>query len=439
MKKLIKQVLGSLAGVALLSSCSFANNGYGQTPNYGSSQYYGAYNSGQGYSGNSYQTSYYSQGYNSYNQGYQGQYQTQNTGMGNNFSYVDNNWIEDQLRFAVTDVNQNRPYQAMQKLYSLSSYVRKFGDSELYRRVQLTIQLGYKSSLKTEINSIYGSFKSGGMRLGWESGANQSYQGQDDLSKKYITDQFRLVMADLNSGQQNRARQRLRALQGAIPPQGNERLVRRVYYAASVNRPSQMKTEVQSIISEINAGTLLLNDTENNAANFYGTGTNPYSQPDYSGVGGGSYTQGGGSYNQNPGGFQGDGRYGTPGQYQPQPQPVQTGLPPFGNNTAQNPGYDTVNYNEQNNGNPSNNGQGSSGIDFNQNNPYQPSTNNGTSAPTTQAPQAPTVDLAQLKSNVNEAYSKLKTALASGDGDKIMTARDEYAKVQAAYEAGKNQ
>lgn len=436
MKKLVKQVLGSVAAVALLTSSSFANYGYNATPNYGSSQYYGAYNSGQGYSGNGYQTSYYSQGYNSYNQGYQGNYQNQGQGMGNNFSYVDNNWIEDQLKFAVTDVNQNRPYQAMQKLYSLSSYVRQFGDSELYRRVQLTIQLGYKSSLKSEINAIYGSFKQGGMRLGWESAANQSYQGQDDLSKQYIIGQFNAVMADLNAGQQNRGRQRLMALQNAIPPQGNERLVRRVYYASTVNKPSQMKAEVQTIISEINAGSLVLNDTENNAANFYGTGTSPYTQPDYSGMGGGSYTQGGGSYNQGgmPGGFQ-DGRYSDGQQYQQNPQPT-TGLPPFnGNNTGQNPGYGTVNYNDQ----PT---QNNGGIDFNQNNPYQPSTTTATSTNTptaTAAPQAPTVDLAQLKSNVNQAYSKLKTALASGDGEKIMAAREEYATVQAAYEAGKNQ
>ena len=112
------------------------------------------------------------------------------------------------------------------------------------------------------------------MRLGWESGANQSYNGQDDISQDYIINQLNLVIADINNKNQNRGRQRLQGLQAAIPPMGNDRLVRRVYYAATVNRPSQMKAEVENLIQEIQSGSIVLNDTENNPYNYYyGYGT----------------------------------------------------------------------------------------------------------------------------------------------------------------------
>ena len=227
--KLIRTVIGSafLVGTsfAYMYPSQYSSGGYGTTYSQGSYAY------GQGYQGSSYQTSYYGSGYGGYYQGYQGYYGGgYGSGMGNNFAYVDNNWIEDQLRFALTDVQQNRPHAALQKLYSLSSYAQQFGDSELYRRVQLAIRLGYKSSLNSEVQGLFNDWKAGKMRLGWESGSNQSYQGQDDISKEYILAQLGAVLADLNGGNQNRARQRLMGLQSAVPPMGNDRLIRRIYY-----------------------------------------------------------------------------------------------------------------------------------------------------------------------------------------------------------------
>jgi len=430
MKNVIKQVLGFACASFLLSSTVVANysyTGYGSSQGYGSNYTNGSYNYSQGYQGSGYQSSYYGQGYGNYTQGYQGYYGGgYSSGMGNQFAYVDNNWIEDQLRFAVTDVNQNRPYGAMQKLQSVSSYVQGFGDSQLYRRLQLAIRLGYKSSLKAEINSIYNDWKGGKMRLGWESGANQSYQGQDDITESYIISQLQQVVRDIDGKQQNRGRQRLMGLQSAIPPQGNDRLIRRVYYASTVNRPSQMKSEVNALIAEIRSGNLVLNDTENNAWNYYyGSGSNPYSQPDQGYPGGGPQTQPPPPYGG--GGLPGDGpRY---DQGYPGGGGAYTGLPETG---SPNPG--TIYY-------PPATGGGST-TDYS-NNPYQPQPQPApadpvaTQPPAPTAPVAPQVDVAQLKANVSAAYSKLKTALASGDRDQIMAAQNEYKAAQAAYEAAK--
>ena len=418
MKNLIKIVLGSALTLVTtgVSHSNYLQQGY----NYGNSYTYGTYGYGQGYQGSAYQSNYYGQGYGGYSQGYQGYYGGgYQSGMGNNFAYVDNNWIEDQLRFAVTDVNQNRPYSAMQKLNSLSSYVQGFGDSELYRRVQLAIRLGYKSSLKNEIQTLYNDWKGGKMRLGWESGANQSYNGQDDISKEYVISQLNLVIADLNGNNQNRGRQRLYGLQSAIPPMGNDRLVRRVYYAASVNRPSQMKSEVQNLIQEIQSGSIVLNDTENNPYNYYyGYGTtNPYNQPDQGYPGGG--------YN-NP------------------PAPYDNGFPPFGEGSR----YD-MGYGQPTNELPSGNQPGPGTIYYPPGYEIQPPVTNlpqlqqdpstGGSVPVAPqpVPAAPSVSLEQLQANVAAAYSKLKEAISSGDRDQIQQATDAYKKAQRALESAK--
>jgi hypothetical protein len=418
-----KIVLILLGMGGLLVSSLFANMYPGQfaaSGGYGSSYPNGSYSYGQGYQGSSFQTSYYSQGYGGYNQGYQGYYGGgYDSGMGNNFSYVDNNWIEDQLRFAVTDVNQNRPYGAMQKLQGLSGYVQQFGDSELYRRVQLTTRLSYKSSLRDEVNKIYTDWKAGGMRLGWESGANQSYMGQDDISQAYLIAQLQDVIRDIDANKQNRGRQRLLGLQSAIPPRGNDRLVRRVYYASTVNRPSQMKSEVEALIAEIQSGSLILNDTENNPENYYyGSGaTNPYSQSDQ-GYPGGGYTGPG----QDQGGFPGggprydQGSYG--GGYGGIPGPSTIQYPPGGSvgQPISQPGT----------------------IDF-QNQGYQPGIPSDSTTPqaASQPVAEPIADLVQLKANVAAAYSKLKIALTEADMEKIKIARDEYAAAQLAFEKAK--
>jgi len=419
-----------MGGFSVSSLFAYMYPGQFTASGYGSSYPNGSYSYGQGYQGSSYQTSYYSQGYGNYNQGYQGYYGGgYGSGMDNHFSYVDNNWIEDQLRFAVTDVNQNRPYGAMQKLQGLSSYAQQFGDSELYRRVQLTIRLGYKSSLRAEINQIYSDWKAGGMRLGWESGANQSYQGQDDISQSYVVSQLQAVISDIDANKQNRGRQRLMGLQSAIPPRGNERLVRRVYYASTVNRPSQMKSEVNALIAEIQSGSLILNDTENNPENYYyGSGsTNPYSQSDQ-GYPGGGYAGPG----MDSGGYPGGG-----------PRYDQGG---YGQDSGGIPGAGTIQYP------PGGPGSGISGgatfggpagqpgtIDF-QNQGYQPQNSSGSTVapqPTAVPVAQPTVDLVQLKANVAAAYSELKRALTEGDMEKIKTARNAYAAAQSAFEKAK--
>lgn len=426
MKNLKKIILGSALSMVLagVSHSNYLQQGYNygsnQGYNYGNSYTYGTYGYGQGYQGNSYQSSYYGQGYGGFTQGYQGYYGGgYQSGMSNNFAYVDNNWIEDQLRFAVTDVNQNRPYSAMQKLNSLSSYVQGFGDSELYRRVQLAIRLGYKSSLKNEIQTLYNDWKGGKMRLGWESGANQSYNGQDDISKEYVISQLNLVIADLNGNNQNRGRQRLYGLQSAIPPMGNDRLVRRVYYAASVNRPSQMKSEVQNLINEIQSGSIVLNDTENNPYNYYyGYGTtNPYNQPDQ--------------------GFPGGG-------YQNPPPPYDNGFPPFGQGSR----YD-MGYGQPTNELPQSNQPGPETIYYPPGYDIQPPVTNlpqpqpdpSNVGPNPVAPQpapaAPSISLEQLQANVAAAYSKLKEAISSGDREQIQQARDAYKNAQMSYEAAK--
>ena len=415
MKNLIRKVIGCSAIFSLVGTlcANYQQLNY----NYGNNYTYGTYGYGQGYQGNSYQSNYYGQGYGSYMQGYQGYYGGgYQSGMGNSFSYVDNNWIEDQLRFAVTDVNQNRPYAAMQKLNSLSSYVQGFGDSQLYRRVQLAIRLGYKSSLKQEIQTLYDDWRSGGMRLGWESGANQSYNGQDDISEEYVISQLNLVIADINNSNQNRGRQRLYGLQSAIPPMGNDRLVRRVYYAASVNRPSQMKSEVQSLIEEISSGSIVLNDTENNPYNYYyGSGTtNPYNLPDQ-GYPGGGYTNAPTPYD-NGGGFLGGGRYDM-GYGQPT------------NDLPQVPGPGTINYPGGYDVAPPVTGLP---------NPVNPPVVDPAPIAPQPTPAAPVVSLDQLKANVSSAYTNLKQALSSGERDQIQQATDAYKAAQSSYESAKS-
>ena len=416
MKNLIRKTLGSAAFVALIASAhaNYQQQGY----NYGNSYTYGTYGYGQGYQGSSYQSSYYGQGYGNYTQGYQGYYGGgYQSGMGNAFSYVDNNWIEDQLRFAVTDVNQNRPYAAMQKLNSLSSYVQGFGDSQLYRRVQLAIRLGYKSSLKQEIQTLYDDWRSGGMRLGWESGANQSYNGQDDISQEYIINQLNLVIADINNKNQNRGRQRLQGLQAAIPPMGNDRLVRRVYYAATVNRPSQMKAEVENLIQEIQSGSIVLNDTENNPYNYYyGYGTtNPYSLPDQ-GYPGAGISQSPMPYDYGNGYFRGGSRYDM-GYGQPT------------NELPQVPGPGTINYPGGYDVMPPVTGLPQ---------PVDPPVSQPDPISPQPAPAAPAVSLEQLKANVSSSYSNLKQALTGGDRDQIQQATDAYKAAQTSYESAKS-
>jgi hypothetical protein len=413
MKLFVKQVLGKLSVLAVLCVPAFANysSPYGYTTGaYGTGYANGVYNYGQAYYGANAQTNYYSQGYNNYYQGYQGSYQQGTNvygGMGNSYQYVDNGWIEDQLKFAVSDVNQNQPYSAMSRLQTISNYVRQFGDSELYRRVAYAAQLGYKSSLASEINSIYNSWRAGNLRVGWEASSNQSYSGQDDISKSYIVGELNSVMQELSGNQQNRGRQRLWALVQAIPPMGNDRLIRRIQYAGSVTKPSQMRSEVQSIISEINSGSLILNDTENSAYNFYyGGSTNPYTLPDQ----GGSAT--GGSYYNN--GYPGTTTTTTTGT-----ATTYTGanyLSTSGNDASL--GYDSLNY---------------SGTT------YAPSaaTTTTDATATTAAAATPAVDVQQLKANVAAAYSELKAALAEGDRGKITDAQAKYAAAQSAYEAAK--
>jgi len=414
MKNMIRQVLGSALGLVVATTALEANAQYAMTTAYGSPYQYGTYQYGQAYQGQSYQTSYYAQGYNGYNQGYQGYSgQTGYTGMGANFSYVDNNWIEDNLRFAVQDVNQNRPYQAMQKLQTMMSYVRQFGDSELYRRTALVASLGYRSSLTQEVNQLYSDFKAGNLRVGWESGSNQSFNGQDDISKDYVVAQLNSALADLNSSQQNRGRQRLQALVQAIPPLGNDRLIRRVYYAAGISTPSQMKSEIQSIVSEINAGTLVLNDTVNNPHNFYYGGapmTSPYGMPDQNVYGTTQYTNGGGAIPT-----MGAGQYGQSG--------------PYTTNPGTSLGYDTVNYTQG--------GIISQPAVVQPNDAYVAPVNTNPATPTTVAPAAPQVDVAQLKANVAQTYESLKKALAEGDRDKILSAQQAYKNAQTAYEQAK--
>lgn len=412
--KLVRNVVGSAlivgSSYAYMYPTQYAAGGYGTTYSQG------AYAYGQGYQGSSYQTNYYGAGYGGYYQGYQGYYGGgYGSGMGNNFSYVDNNWIEDQLRFALTDVQQNRPNAAIQKLYSLSSYAQQFGDSELYRRVQLAIRLGYKSSLTSEVQGLFNDWKAGKMRLGWESGSNQSYQGQDDISKDYVVAQLNAVLADLSGGNQNRARQRLMGLQSAIPPLGNDRLVRRIYYASTVNRPSQMKSEVEALKQEIQSGALILNDTENNAANYYyGYGsTNPYAQPD-------SSFPGGNSSGINPG--INTGLY--PGRYD--------GLGPVLEPSY--PGAGGIQYPTNGGGAPIQYPVQTPVVDYT--NPIQ------NPAPATPAPavvvaQPAVVDLPQLQANVAAAYSKLKVALSEANPEAIKAAQSEYAAAQAAYEKAK--
>jgi hypothetical protein len=416
MKNIIKQVMGTGALCVFMALCSVTEANYSPyaytSSGYGTSYNAGTYGYGQGYTGNSYQTSYYSQGYNGYQQGYQGSYGSgsYNQGMGNAFAYVDNAWIEDQLRFAASDVNQKRPYQAVQRLQTVSAYVQQFGDSEIYRRLQLAMSIQYKSSLTNEVNSILADWQAGKMRLGWESGANQSYQGQDDISKSYIIGQLQTALSDLNNNQQNRGRQRLWGLVSAIPPLGNERLIRRVQYAGTVSSPSQMRAEIESIMSEINSGTLILNDTENNPYNYYyGYNTSPYTQPDQGGVGYSGYPGGGGQ----------TGIYDT-GYYSGTGTTV-----PTGSSYTPAPVYDGLNY--------------GSTVQ------YQTPTTGTTAAPATGAtapattapvvPQGP--DLTQLKANVSAAYENLKHALSQGDRAKIEEAQKAYADAQAAYEAAK--
>lgn len=417
MKKLIRIGAIGMLAVAVQVDIS-ANTQYSMQTAYGSPYQYGTYQYGQAYQGNSYQTSYYSQGYNGYNQGYQGYLGGQGyTGMGNNFAYVDNNWIEDQLRFAVQDVNQNRPYQSMQRLQSMMSYVRQFGDSELFRRTSLVAGLGYRSTLTQEVNQLYTDFKAGKLRVGWESGSNQSFQGQDDISKEYVVAQLNSALQDLASNQQNRGRQRLQALVQAIPPLGNDRLVRRVYYAAGISTPSQMRSEVQAMIQEINAGTLVLNDTVNNPYNFYyggGPVTSPYGMPDQNVYGTTQYTTGGTAIPQ-----LGAGQYNQAGPYT-----TGTG--------ATQVGYESVNYLQ-------------GGVNTNPSVQITPAVLNTTqpnaayvapaAASTTAA--APQVDVAQLKANVAASYETLKKALAEGDRDKILSAQQAYKDAQAAYEQAK--
>ncbi len=415
MKNLISKAIGCTAIFALVGS-SFANYQQ-QNYNYGNSYTHGTYGYGQGYQGNSYQSTYYGQGYGNYTQGYQGYYGGgYQSGMGNAFSYVDNNWIEDQLRFAVTDVNQNRPYAAMQKLNSLSSYVQGFGDSQLYRRVQLAIRLGYKSSLREEVQTLYDDWRDGAMRLGWESGANQSYNGQDDISQEYVINQLKSVVADIDNRNQNRGRQRLHGLQSAIPPMGNDRLVRRVYYAASVNRPSQMKSEVLNLIEEIISGSIVLNDTENNPYNYYyGSGTtNPYNLPDQ-GYPGGGYSGPPAPYD-NGGSFLGGGRYDM-GYGQPT------------NDLPQVPGPGTINYPGGYNAPPPVTGLPQ---------PVNPPVADPTPVTPQPAPTAPVVSLEQLKANVSSSYTSLKQALTSGDRDQIQQATDAYKAAQTSYESAKS-
>lgn len=416
MKNIIRQVMGAGAlGIFLtfnlVTEANYSPYAY-TTSGYGTNYNAGVYDYSQAYGGNSYQTAYYSQGYSGYQQGYQGYYGngTYNQGMGNAFAYVDNSWIEDQLRFAASDVNQSRPYQAIQRLQTVSSYVQQFGDSEIYRRLQLAMSIQYKSSLTNEVNAILKEWQAGKMRLGWESGANQSYQGQDDISKSYVIDQLQTALADLNQNQQNRGRQRLVGLVGAIPPLGNERLVRRIQYAGTVSSPSQMRTEIQAIMTEINSGTLVLNDTENNAYNYYyGYSTSPYTQPDQGGLGYSGYPGGGGQ----------TGVYDT-GYY----SGVSSAIPNYSTATT-NLGYDGLNYGTAIQYQATQTTAGATATTLTETTPV--------TAPT--APQAS--NLTQLKANVAASYENLKQALSQGDRAKIEAAQKAYADAQAAYEAAK--
>lgn len=429
MKRNRMKILGCVLAVsAMVSQVSAYTmpNAYAST-SYGSSYQNGTYQYGQAYGQTGYQTSYYGQGYSGYQQGYQGYYGgTGYSGMGQNFSYVDNNWIEDNLRFAVADVNQNRPYQAMQRLQTVMGYVRQFGDSQLYRRVSMVASLGYRSTLTQEVNGLYNEFKAGNLRVGWDSTSNQSYNGQDDISQDYVLAQLNAAKAELTSGNSSAGRQRLSALVQAIPPLGNDRLIRRVYYATSMSKPSEMAAEVQSIAGEIQSGSLVLNDTVNTAYNYYygGTGvTNPYGQPDQSAGYGTQYQNGGGALPTLGAGQYGSNPYAT---YTPT-NGTDTGLPAFGTVQYTAGASTTTNY-------------------LTADSTYvAPVTDTATTvtntavvpATTTAAAASSTPDLAQLQANVSVAYEKLKTALANGDRDGILAAQQEYQAAQSAYDAAK--
>lgn len=333
-----------------------------------------------------------------------------NPGMGYN-QYVDENWITDQLRFIKSDVDQNRIYNAQARIQQVLSYIRGFGDSNLMRRLYLAASLRNKDQISAEVNGIITDWSAGQLSIGWGGNGNQTFPGQQDIDKGFLLQQLNQVIADFptNSGH---ARIRLQGLMASIPPMGNERLIRRLMYASSIQDRQVAVNELSSVVQEINAGTLVLNDTT-------------HMMPGY----GGGYP---GYYGGTPG-------YGTPGYGTP-----GYGTPGYGTPGYGTPGYGTPGVGTYPGGYGSGYGYGG-GYPTSGYYGYS-SASTGAAAPagtatvtagtTVAAPSAPT-DVASLQEAVNKAYQELTQAIATGDAARIKSARDAYTEAQKKLEAAR--
>ena len=348
-----------------------------------------------------------------YYPGQGGGYPGQGGGYNQSNQYVDENWITDQLRFITSDIAQNRIYNAQGRIQQIISYVRKYGDSNLMRRLFLASTLRNKQDITREVNSIMTDWSAGNLAIAYGGDGNQTFNGQQDIDKGFLVNQIQQIIQDFG-GSSSRARQRLNGLIASIPPRGNERLVRRMMYVVSIRNNGVAQTELSSVLSEINDGSLVLNDTEQyqggggyggGYGGYYGGNGGGYNNGGYGGGYGGGYNNGGygggygGGYTN--GGYSGG--YGSNGGY---------------NNGGYNSGYTPYNS--------GNSGAGTNGTN-----------NSGVVVNTPLASNSSSVSLEDLQAKVNTAYQKLVQAIASGDAQKILDAKTEYAKAQKALEEAK--
>lgn len=322
--------------------------------------------------------------------------------------FVDENWITDQLRFIKSDVDQNRIYNAHARIQQIISYIRTYGDSNLMRRLYLAANLRNKEQISMEVNGILTDWSNGQLSIGWGGNGNQTFPGQQDIDKGFLLQQLNQIIMDF-PGNSSNARVRLQGLIASVPPTGNERLIRRLMYASSIQDRTVAANELSGIVQEINSGSLVLNDTT-------------HMMPGY-----GTYP---GYYGGQPGyGMPG---YGTPGY----------GMPGYGT-----PGYGTPGYGTPGYGTTYPGGYGAGygyGGGFPTSGYYgYSSASTGGEAPVASqpavqtpavvAPLAPT-DLAALQDAVNKAYQELTQAIATGDAARIKAARDAYTAAQKKLE-----
>ncbi|MCO4783610.1 MAG: hypothetical protein KC646_14890 [Candidatus Cloacimonetes bacterium] len=410
------------------------NSYYNGSGGYGQGYYPGGgnYNGGGGYNqggyypgGGGYNQGGYYPGGGGYNQGGYypggGGYNQGGYYPGGN-QYVDENWITDQLRFVTSDISQNRIYNAQGRIQQIISYVRKYGDSNLMRRLFLASTLRNKEDITREITSINADWSAGNLSIAYGGDGNQTFNGQQDIDKAFLTNQIQQIIQDFG-GSSSRARQRLNGLIASIPPRGNERLVRRMMYVVSIRNNGTAQTELSSVLAEINDGSLVLNDTEQyQGGGGYGGGYGGY----YGGNGGYGYTNGGYGY----GGGYNNGGYG--GGY-------NNGGYGGGYGGGYNNGYNNGGYTGGYGGGYNNGGYNGGYTPYNSGNSGAGATGGNDSGVVVNTPLASsnTVSLEDLQTKVNVSYQKLVQAIASGDAQKILDAKTEYANAQKALEEAK--